>query len=147
MRFRGRLAALAVLAGAWLLASGPGIRPGDLRSGAEYGSINAPTLLDLAPTALDWLGYSREEYERFGREEFPRYLESWIRSQRSEILSQLDAMDSLERARKEANLETLSLAPLLPRIERLLLFIETDRDQTLSSLRARPMQGNLLELK
>jgi hypothetical protein len=126
----------------FLLASGPGIAAGELQSGHH-----SPTLLDLAPTALEWLGHSREEFESFAREEFPQYLDSWIRSQREDILSHLDHMDSLERAREEADLEALSLEPLRPRIERLLRFIDADRERTVAGLKPSPMLGNSLELR
>jgi len=131
----------------FLLASGPGIEPGALHSVAAGGdSRHSPTLLDLAPTALEWLGHSREEFESFGREDFPRYLDSWIRSQRGEILSHLDRMDSLERAKADVEMEELTLEPLGPRIERLLLFIEADREATVESLEAAPLLGNSLQL-
>jgi hypothetical protein len=131
----------------FLLASGPGIEPGELRSVTADGhSRHSPTLLDLAPTVLEWLGHSREDFEAFGHEDFPRYLESWIRSQRGEILFRLDRMDSLERAKADADLEELSLKPLLPRIERLLLFVEAEREATIERVRAPGLLGNSLEL-
>jgi hypothetical protein len=129
-----------------LLASGPGIEPGDLVSVSTGGARHSPTLLDLAPTALEWLGHSRAEFEAFGRDEFPRYLDSWIGSQRREILSHLDRMDSLERAKADAEMESLSLAPLLPRIQRLLLFIEVERESAAERARSAPLLGNSLEL-
>ncbi|MGH9323777.1 MAG: hypothetical protein ACRD21_03585 [Vicinamibacteria bacterium] len=55
-------------------------------------------------------------------------------------------MASLERAKAEANLEELSLSPLLPRIERLLAFVEADREATIEGLEARRLLGNQLEL-
>ncbi len=131
----------------FLLASGPGIVPGELRSVTADGrSRHSPTLLDLAPTALEWLGHSREDFEAFGREDFPRYLDSWILSQRSEILSHLDRMDSLERAKADAAMEELSLQPLFPWIERLLLFVEAGRETTIESARAPELLGNSLDL-
>jgi hypothetical protein len=131
----------------FLLASGPGIVPGELRSVTADGrSRRSPTLLDLAPTVLEWLGHSREDFEAFGRDEFPRYLDSWIRSQRGEILSHLDRMDSLERAKADAEMEDLSLQPLFPRIERLLLFMEAEREATIERARAPKLLGNSLEL-
>ncbi len=130
----------------FLLASGPGVAPGDLVSVSRERKRHSPTLLDLAPTALEWLGHTRAEFETFGRMEFPRYLDSWIRSQRPEILAHLDAMDSLERAKADAEMEGLSLAPLLPRIERLLLFIEADRETAIESAKAPALLGNSLEL-
>jgi hypothetical protein len=131
----------------FLLASGPGLSPGELDSvAAGGGSRHRPTLLDLAPTALEWLGHSREDFESFGREEFPRYLDSWIRSQREDILSHLDRMDSLERAKAEAEMEELSLEPLRPRIRRLLQFIDAERTSTLEGLEPAALLGNSLEL-
>ncbi len=130
----------------FLLASGPDVASGDLVSVSPDGARHVPTLLDLAPTALEWLGYSRAEFDTFGRDEFPRYLDSWIRSQRAEILSHLDRMDSLERAKADAQMKDLSLSPLLPRIERLLLFIEAERETALERARSHPLLGNSLEL-
>lgn len=132
----------------FLLASGPGVETGELRSASvERGTGHSPTLLDLAPTALEWLGHSREDFEAFGREEFPRYLDSWIRSQREDILSHLDRMDSLERAKADAEMEALSLAPLGPRIERLLQFMEEERAATVEGLEPTRLLGNSLELR
>ncbi|HJS73179.1 MAG TPA: hypothetical protein VJ921_02745, partial [Vicinamibacteria bacterium] len=87
-----------------------------------------------------------EELEAFGRDEFPRYLDSWVRSQRREILSHLDRMDSLQRAKSDAGMEGLSLAPLSPRIERLLLFIEAEREAAVEGAQSAPLLGNSLEL-
>jgi hypothetical protein len=130
-----------------LLASGPGVVPGELQAvAAGGGARHSPTLLDLAPTALEWLGHTRGEFEAFGREEFPRHLDSWIRSQRGEILANLDRIDSLERAREEAELQDLSLAPLRPRIERLLLFSETEGQATVEAAKLPGLLGNSLEL-
>ncbi|MGH9390479.1 MAG: hypothetical protein ACRD1Z_12750 [Vicinamibacteria bacterium] len=55
-------------------------------------------------------------------------------------------MDSLEREKADAEMEELSLKPLLPRIERLLLFIEAEREATMESSRAPTILGNSLEL-
>jgi hypothetical protein len=43
-------------------------------------------------------------------------------------------------------MEELSLEPLLPRIERLLAFIEVDREATIEGSRAPKLLGNSLEL-
>jgi hypothetical protein len=126
----------------FLLASGPGIEPGELRARGGH----APTLLDLTPTALEWLGYSAADLETFGEEGFSAYLDSWIRSQRADILAHLDGTSSLEKAKKEAGVPDLSLKPLLPRIERLLLFVEAEREATLESLEPGRLAGSALEL-
>jgi hypothetical protein len=142
----------------FLLASGPGIEPGELRAKARFRSEpsgelrddaegrHAPTLLDLAPTALEWLGYSTEDLEAFAGEGFAAYLDAWIRSQRADILAHLDGTGSLEKAKKEAGVPELSLEPLLPRIERLLLFVEAEREATLEGLEPGPLAGSVLEL-
>jgi hypothetical protein len=52
----------------------------------------------------------------------------------------------VERVRADVEMEELSLEPLLPRIERLLLFIEADREATVKSSRAPKLLGNALEL-
>jgi hypothetical protein len=129
----------------FLLASGPGIEPGELRARGGQGG-HAPTLLDLTPTALEWLGYSASDLEAFGEQGFSAYLDSWIRSQRADILAHLDGTSSLEEAKKEAGVPGLSLKPLLPRIERLLLFIEAEREATLGSLEPGRLAGSALDL-
>jgi hypothetical protein len=133
----------------FLLASGPGIEPGELfaEGSAGTGTRHAPTLLDLTPTALEWLGYSSADLERFAREGFPAYLDAWVRAQRGAILSHLDGMDALERAKAEQNLDGLSLKPLLPEIDRLLAFVEADREDTLKRLEPHRLQGHPLELR
>lgn len=142
----------------FVLASGPGIAAGDLfargraRTGpggelvADDTLRQAPTLLDLTPTALEWLGYSGSDLEEFARDGFPGYLNRWIRAQRGEILSHLDRMDALERAKAEENLDGLSLKPLVPEIGRLLAFVEADRE-AVSSLQPHELQGNALEIR
>jgi hypothetical protein len=147
----------------FLLASGPGIEPGALYARGRFrtdprgelelevegtpASLHAPTLLDLTPTALDWLGYSGEELESFARDGFSLYLDRWVGAQRGEILYHLDSMDALERAKAENHLQDLTLKPLLPRIERLLAFVETDGAAARKDLLPRRLEGNLLELR
>ena len=142
-----------------MLVSGPGIIPGELRARARYattedgavveveGKTHVPTLLDIVPSALSFLGYAPEELAAFAENEFEPYLDEWIRSQHADILDHLATMSSVEKAKDEADLPDLSLAPLMPRISRLLEFVGTAREETLTHLTPRPILGNELILE
>ncbi len=143
----------------FMLVSGPGLDPGELRAQARYRSTedgelepavsetHVPTLLDIVPTALAWLGYAPSELDRFAVDGFEEHLDTWIRAQRGDILRNLDEMSSLEKAREEVGVPTLTLEPLRPRLTRLLEFIESNREDTLRRLSERPHLGNELILK
>jgi hypothetical protein len=108
----------------FLLVSGPSpsVTPGELRT--KLGHL--PSLLDVTPTALAYLGYEPEEVEAFARSGFETYLEDWRSRQLGEILSRLGNFDTVQRAGDQAGIDDLSLAPLEPSLSRLLLFIETE---------------------
>ena len=143
----------------FMLVSGPGLDPGELRTQARYRSTaegglepvvsgtHVPTLLDIVPTALAWLGYAPSELDHFAADGFEEHLDIWIRAQRGDILKNLDEMSSLEKAREEVGVPELSLEPLRPRLERLLEFIESNHEDTLRRLSERPHLGNELILE
>ena len=106
-----------------------------------------PTLLDIVPTALAWLGYAPSELDRFAENGFKEHLDTWIRAQRGDILRHLDGMSSLEKAREQVGVPELTLEPLRPRLARLLEFIESNREDTLRRLSLRPHLGNELILE
>ena len=140
----------------FMLVSGPGVIPGKLRARSRFsaspdGTITAvdagrhvPTLLDVTPTALRWLGYSREELDRFAQDGFLSYWDEWDRAQQADILEHLGTMRSLDKAKSKAGLAELSLDRLRPRISRLLEFV--GRGRTLERLDSRPSLGNELIL-
>lgn len=142
-----------------LLVSGPGITPGKLEARARFRStpdgtlvpdesgVHVPTLLDIAPTALRYLGYDPTELEDFARDEFESYLDGWIRSQHGDILSHLESMSSVDKVKDGAGVPELSLDPLMPRISRLLEFVGTSREETLTHVVPRPLLGNELILE
>ena len=143
----------------FMLVSGPGLDPGELRAQARYRSTaegglepvvsgtHVPTLLDIVPTALAWLGYEPSELDRFAADGFEEHLDTWIRAQRGDILKNLDGVSSLEKAREEVGVPELTLEPLRPQLERLLEFIESNREDTLRRLSERPHLGNELILE
>jgi len=139
-----------------MLVSGPGLGSGELRARARYattedgsvieveGKTHVPTLLDIAPTALSFLGYAPEELDAFAENEFEAHLDQWILAQHDDILDHLATMSSVEKAKDEAGLPELSLEPLMPRISRLLEFVGTTREETLTRVAPRPILGNEL---
>ncbi|GMR22889.1 MAG: hypothetical protein BMS9Abin37_1268 [Acidobacteriota bacterium] len=142
-----------------MLVSGPGVGPGELRARARHattedgsvveveGKTHVPTLLDIVPSALSFLGYAPDELDAFAENEFEPYLDEWIRSQHDDILDHFATMSSVEKAKDEAGLPELSLEPLMPRISRLLDFLGTSREETLTRLAPRPTLGNELILE
>lgn len=142
-----------------LLVSGPGVTPGALEARARFRSTpdgeivrdengaHVPTLLDIAPTALRYLGYAPSELEDFAEEEFEDYLDGWIRAQHGDILSHLESMSSVDKVRDGAGISELSLDPLMPRIARLLEFVGASREETLTRVVPRPILGNELILE
>ncbi len=143
----------------FMLVSGPGLGAGELRAKARHRSTangglepavsetHVPTLLDIVPTALAWLGYAPSELDRFAESGFEEHLDTWIRAQRGDILRHLDGMSSLEKAREEVGVPELTLEPLRPRLARLLEFIESNREDTLRRLSLRSHLGNELILE
>lgn len=142
----------------FLLVSGPDVTPGELlarsrsRTNAsgeivsDGGGTHVPTLLDIVPTALTWLGYSRHEMDRFAADDFEAYLDGWIRSQHGDVMAHLQTMPTLERAKAEADLSEMSLEPVMPKIARLLSFMDARREETLQRLDWKPLLGNELIL-
>jgi hypothetical protein len=119
----------------FILVSGPGVDSGSLVARARYRTLadgtvveskdgfHYPTLLDLTPTALTWLGYPEDALERFAREGFAEYLRDWNRAQRGDILAQLGGVDDVERALEEAGFSELRIEQFRDRLARLLEFV------------------------
>src|SRR5262249_15327560 len=66
-----------------MMISGPGITPGALMSEVRVGGEGSvrptnPTVLDIAPTVLRWLGYGDHALEDFARGDFPAHLDAWV---------------------------------------------------------------------
>jgi len=142
-----------------MLASGPGVGSGELRAKARFGTTedgsvievegqtHVPTLLDIVPTALSFLGYAPGELDAFAENEFEAHLDQWIRNQHNDILTHLDTMSSVEKTKDEAGVPELTLEPLMPRISRLLEFVGTAREETLTRVAPRQILGNELILE
>jgi hypothetical protein len=112
-----------------MLVSGPGVNPGGVLSARGIdGEIHYPTLLDMAPTALAWLGYPDEGLESFARNGFAEYLIGWNRAQREDILEQLGGVEDIRRALDEAGFSDLRIEKFRDRLERLLQFVALSGD-------------------
>jgi hypothetical protein len=142
-----------------MLVSGPGVGTGELVARSRFRSTPAgkvvadetgthvPTLLDIVPTALSFLGYAPADLEDFAEHEFEAYLDGWIRAQHGDILSHLETMSSVDKVKDGAGVSELSFEPLMPQISRLLDFVGESRQEALSRIVARPLLGNELILE
>jgi hypothetical protein len=119
-----------------MLVSGRGVQPGrPLRARSRYRTLpdgtvveydrglHYPTLLDIVPTALTWLGRPADALETFARGGFEPYLLEWNRAQRDDILAQLGGADAVERALGEAGFNDFRIGQFRRRLKRLLEFV------------------------
>lgn len=105
-----------------------------------------PTLLDLAPTALEWLGYGEQALSRFSRSGFESHLIRWVSAQRAEILAHLGDLDDFQEALNEAGLENFQVSVFRRRLTRLFQFLP-EAPPPLPDYRDYREDGNLLLLK
>jgi len=96
----------------FMMVSGPGVHTeGSLFSkDKSTGTITHPTILDVIPTALNWLGYGEGALTEFARNgEFRAHLAKWIPAQKNDILKNYLDMKDFRDALKEAGLEDLEI--------------------------------------
>lgn len=138
-----------------MIASGPGIHPGELLASARYetgddGSLRPstrttyPTVVDVVPTALHWLGYGDRALTAFARDGFREQVDRWVQGQRrgypDDFASLLDqAMVGLPA---DARVNPRAFGD---RLRRLFRFIELQQPDLRRSGRY-PEDGNLLDL-
>ncbi len=127
----------------FMMVSGPDVTPGELFARSRYRTVggnaietytdgtHSPTLLDVAPTALDWLGYPDGALGEFARDGFESYLRSWVGSQRSDILAHLGGADDIDQALTEAGFSDFRIEQFHRRLERLLQFVSPPGGDTL----------------
>ncbi len=142
-----------------MLVSGPGVGSGKLLARSRFRSTpegqlvrdasgtHIPTLLDIVPTTLSFLGYAQSDFEDFAQHEFEEHLDGWIRAQHEDILSHLQTMSSVDKVKDGAGVPDLSLDPLMLRISRLLEFVGASREETLTRVAPRRILGNELLLE
>ncbi len=121
-----------------MIASGPGLQRGLLLVRKDYETVEMadgrvglrptdgtshPTLLDLAPTVSDWLGYPESALSDFARGAFETYWRNWVSAQKSQILVHLDDASDLKEALRELGVEGVDRASLKKQLERLLEFM------------------------
>ncbi|MDA2931063.1 hypothetical protein MYX84_14140, partial [Acidobacteria bacterium AH-259-O06] len=143
-----------------MLVSGPGIQSGSLMAVSKYKTVRRlqgpvsvveergethPTLLDVAPTVLQWLGYGEEALSRFARNGFESHLTQWVSSQRSEIPAHFDDLGDLNQALKEAGVENFELSDFSERLRRLFEVLP-EMPPPLPDYRYYREDGNLLVL-
>lgn len=138
-----------------LMVSGPGIAPGELMAVARHASEGArvvtarttthPTVLDVAPTALVWLGFDETALGDFAREGFAEHLRAWIAAQREDLLGNLDDVENLNQALREAGFSELRISRFRGRLARLLAFLPQQPPPLPDPGDARA-DGNLLSL-
>jgi hypothetical protein len=121
-----------------MMLSGPGISKGELLSQAKFKALPDgsgvaeapwlayPTVVDLAPTVLNWLGYGPEALSTFAKDGgFERQFRGWAQAQQGDILRNLDRVDGVEQAARDAGVD-LRPSRFRPRLQRLLRFMPTN---------------------
>ncbi len=109
----------------FLLVSGPTVTEGPLMARNFQGEIHYPTLLDMAPTALEWLGYGSQALTRFSREGFRAYLEEWRKNQRGEAAAYYTKIPDFSEFLREIHLGSLKLEDFREEVFQALEFMET----------------------
>jgi len=109
----------------FLLVSGPGISKGPLMARDSRGELHYPTLVDMAPTALEWLGYGPKALTHFSREQFTAYLEAWRKSQRGEATAHYTEIPDFSEFLKEIHLGSLHLENFRNEVFEALEFMDT----------------------
>ncbi len=145
-----------------MLVSGPGVGSGPLYARSRYRTtpegellpddkgLHYPTVLDVTPTALEWLGHREDALEAFARNGFGEYLRGWNRAQRDDIISQLGGIGDVERALAEAGFGDFRIEQFSTRLERLLQFVVlsgTDESVALPDYDRFRIDGNQLILE
>ena len=95
---------------------------------ASEGGFHYPTILDVTPTALAWLGLPEDALGAFAREGFAEFRRDWNRAQRDDILAQLGGVETVERALEEAGFSELRIEQFRDRLARLLRFVALSGD-------------------
>lgn len=119
-----------------MMVSGPQIQPGELMARSRYKTLNGkvqvkshevyPTVLDAAPTILNWLGYGSLALTRFSRNKsngFQKHFKKWVSHQRSDLIQNLDHVDGVDEAFEEVGIKDFQFSDFKTQFERLFRFI------------------------
>ncbi len=140
-----------------MMASGPQIKKGTLRSRANFevnpktgkvirSGVNIyPTVVDIAPTALDWLGYGKEALLDHQIQGFTENLQRWKRAQSKTFVD--DFIAGFEKEVKGTSQEgMIDLRRLKPRLKRLFQFMENQKFEPPRGYLSQRPDGNFLNL-
>ncbi|HXH32684.1 MAG TPA: hypothetical protein VNJ01_17935 [Bacteriovoracaceae bacterium] len=140
-----------------MIASGPGMKPGMLKSLTPY-KVNQntqavershdfayPTVVDLAPTALKWLGYGNNALMDLQLDGFTANLQRWKKTQSREFTDDFIAgFENEVRGTSQENM--INLRDLKPRLKRLFQFIDNQKFETPKGYLNHGPDGNQLHL-
>lgn len=102
-----------------------------------------PTVLDVAPTAIRWLGYPERSLTEFSQSGFTEYYSRWNARQRGELLEGgLRLIQTLAKKEQELPIDT---GMIREDVERLLQFVP-DKIPPLPNFNDLVEDGNLLDL-
>lgn len=140
-----------------MIASGPGIQSGALMSQARYrvnpktqaveaaSYLTPPTVVDIAPTALKWLGYGNNALFDLQIEGFAEHIQRWKTSQSQEFTD--DFIRGFEKEVKGTSSENMiDLQKIKPRLQRLFKFIDNQKFETPKGYLEHRPDGNQLNL-
>ncbi len=138
-----------------MLFSGPEIAAGELKATSHFrtgedGQIvqqdweTNPTVVDMAPTVLNWLGHGEKALSDFARSDFPKRLQEWASKQQADVHANANNLDGVEEAMKKAGVN-VKLSEFSFWLNRLHQFIPKGAPK-LPQFRHFREDGNLLKL-
>ncbi|MCK5072949.1 MAG: hypothetical protein KAQ98_05945 [Bacteriovoracaceae bacterium] len=118
-----------------MIVSGPGAGVGKLMSRAVYKANGKgvekteyevhPSILDLAPTILNWLGYGKNALTKLSRtDEFREYLVEWKKNQHYDIMSNFHRMKDIQSLIEFSGLGEIDIKKFGPELSQLFKFIQ-----------------------
>ncbi len=141
-----------------MMASGPGVTNGVLQSKARFrvnprtqtveqtSYLTSPTVVDIAPTALAWLGYGRDSlYEMILDGDFARHMKNWKAEQSKSFTD--DFIKGFESEVRGTSMDNMiDLRSIRPRLKRLFQFIDNQNFEPPNGYLNRQPDGNVLHI-
>lgn len=129
------------------MVAGPGVSSGKLMSKTDDGKVTNPTLLDISPTVLNYLGYGEKALTEFSRDGFPEYWRNWNKSQKMDIVNHYGNMDEIVKQLDNAGTGPIDLSGFKPALQELLRFMPKDIPGILPDYEHTQEDGNQMILK
>ncbi|MBF0360447.1 MAG: alkaline phosphatase family protein [Oligoflexia bacterium] len=124
--------------------AGPEVQKGDgkLMSKDKDGNVTNPTLLDIAPTILNWLNYGPNALTDFSRKGFKEYLNKWVAGQKDDIVNNYNDMEEITKILNSLGIGKINLSELKSSICRLFQFMPDKAPNNLPDFNKCHQDGN-----